>query len=244
MNYTALWLFAAATFISTIAGGIFSMKFRQKTYLILAFTAGVLIGVFSFDILPEIIEQVKDNNFDTTGIMIAFASGFIVFHILEKVILIHHSHEEEYAVHKHPDVGVLSALALIGHSFLDGVGIGLGFQISNEVGILVSFAVITHDFTDGMNTVSLMLLHKNSSGKTLSFLFGDAIAPVLGAFSTLFFDIPNYILILYLGFFGGFLVYIGASDILPEAHSSRSSFKLIGLTILGLFVTFIVSRII
>lgn len=244
MNHTSLWLFAAATFISTISGGIFSLKFRNKIYFILAFTAGVLIGVFTFDILPEIIKLINDNKFDTTGVMIAFAFGFITFHILEKVILIHHTHEEEYAEHKHPDVGVLSALALIGHSFMDGVGIGLGFQISNVVGILVSLAIITHDFTDGMNTVSLMLIHRNSPRKTLSFLLVDAIAPVLGAFSTLFFEIPNYYLVLYLGFFGGFLVYIGASDILPEAHSNRSSFKLIGLTILGLFVTFIIGRMI
>ena len=38
--------------------------------------------------------------------------------------------------------------------FLDGIGIGLGFQISNVVGVLVAVAVISHDFTDGMNTIS------------------------------------------------------------------------------------------
>lgn len=244
MNNTTLWLFAAATFVSTVAGGMFSLKFRGKIHFILAFTAGVLIGVFTFDILPEIIKQVNDNNFDTTGIMIAFASGFMLFHILEKVILIHHSHEEEYADHKHPDVGVISALALIGHSFMDGVGIGIGFQISNMVGVLVSIAIISHDFTDGMNTVSLMLIHKNNKIKTVSFLLGDAIAPVLGAISNLFIEVPNYFLVLYLGLFGGFIVYIGASDILPEAHSNHSSFKLIVLTMLGLFFTFIISKII
>jgi zinc and cadmium transporter len=244
MNGMALWLFSIATFISTLLGGMFSMKFRQKLHLIMAFAAGVLIGVFSFEILPEIMKQAKENNYDPTGIMVAFAAGFIIFHILEKVILIHHAHEEEYADHKHPHVGMLSAFALIGHSFLDGVGIGLGFQVGNAVGTLVALAVISHDFTDGMNTVSLMLLHKNTLNKAKVVLLGDASAPVLGAFSTLLFQIPNYYLILYLAFFGGFLVYIGASDVLPEAHSKHSSFRMIGLTVLGLLTTFIVSTII
>ena len=139
---------------------------------------------------------------------------------------------------------MLSAVALIGHSFLDGIGIGMGFQLGTTVGILVGLAIISHDFTDGMNTVSLMLMHKNSTKKTKIFLLGDAIAPVLGTVFTLFFRIPDFLLTLYLGFFGGFLVYIGASDILPEAHSDRSSFKLIGLTILGMLVTFIISLVI
>jgi ZIP family zinc transporter len=223
---------------------MFSMRFRQKLHPIMAFTAGVLIGVFSFDILPEIMKQVKENNYDATGVMIAFAAGFMVFHVLEKMILIHHAHEGEYADHKHPQVGMLSAFALIGHSFLDGVGIGLGFQIGNAVGILVALAVISHDFTDGMNTVSLMLLHKNSVQRARMVLAADALAPILGAVSTLLFQIPHYFLVLYLASFGGFLVYIGASDILPEAHSNRSSPGLIVLTFLGLLVTFLIAALV
>jgi ZIP family zinc transporter len=68
------------------------------------------------------------------------------------------------------------------------------------------------------------------------------LAPVLGAISTLFFQVSPRFLVLYLAFFAGFLLYIGASDILPEAHSKHSSLKLIGLTILGVIFIFIISR--
>jgi len=141
-------------------------------------------------------------------------------------------------------VGILSAIALAGHSFMDGVGIGLGFQVSRSIGILVSVAVISHDFTDGMNTVTLMLANKNSPGKAKWFLLLDALTPLLGAASTLFFKMPPYFLVLYLGVFGGFLMYIGASDILPQAHSKHSSMKMIGLTAAGLLFIFLVSRFI
>src|ERR1700722_8994540 len=110
-------LLSLATFCSTFFGGLFSIKFKNKLYLIMGFAAGVLIGVFSFDIFPEIISQVEQHGYSPIVPMVAFAVGFMVFHILEKTILIHHSHEGEYAEHHHPHVGVLSALALAGHSF-------------------------------------------------------------------------------------------------------------------------------
>jgi ZIP family zinc transporter len=108
----------------------------------------------------------------------------------------------------------------------------------------VAIAVIAHDFTDGMNTVILMLNHQNSTKKARWFLLLDAVTPVLGAFSTLFFRLPESFLVLYLGFFAGFLLYIGASDILPEAHSKNSSFKTILLTLLGIILIFIITRFI
>jgi zinc transporter ZupT len=111
-------------------------------------------------------------------------------------------------------VGFLSALALAGHSFLDGLGIGFAFQVSAGTGVMVALAVLAHDFADGMNTVSLMLVVR----------------------------LPPEALAVYLGVFGGFLLYIGAADILPEAHSGRSSPWAIALTCLGAFAIYCVTQ--
>jgi zinc transporter ZupT len=236
-------IFACATFVSTLIGGLFAVRFKNKLHPLMAFAAGVLLAVVSFDIFPEIIEQIRLHDFNPTEAMIALVAGFLLFHILEKSILIHHSHEDEYAKHKHPQVGVVSALALAGHSFMDGMGIGLAFQVNYAMGLLVAIAVISHDFTDGMNTVTLMLTHKNDMKRSIILLLLDSIAPVLGAVSTLFFIASSHFMVLYLGFFAGFLLYIGASDILPEAHSDRSSYQLIGLTVLGVVFIYVVTRL-
>src|ERR1035437_3289008 len=180
-------MLSIATFLSTSIGGFFSLQYKDKMHRIMGFAAGVLLGVVFFDIFPEIIKQIKENNFESTPVMLALVIGFLLFHILEKSLVIHHAHEDEYGEHKHPHVGMLSALALAGHSFMDGVAIGLGFQVNPSVGILVAFAIIAHDFTDGMNTVTLMLTNKNSEKKAKWFLLLDAITPMLGAVSTLFF---------------------------------------------------------
>ena len=241
---TAL-LLSIATFFSTLGGGLFALKFRERLHFILSFTAGVLLGVVGFDILPEVFGLAARRGIDVMPAMVALVAGFLVFHSLEKFVLMHQEHETSYAPHHHPQVGFLSALALVGHSFMDGVGIGLAFQISNAVGIAVAIAVIAHDFCDGLNTVSLMLAHRNTAFRSKAMLVLDALAPILGAASTLVFQVPPFMLMLYLGFFAGFLLYIAASDILPMAHSrarSATVLVLIGLTCLGAAFIFVAVR--
>lgn len=235
-------LLSAATFFSTLTGGLVALGNRRSLNRILGYTAGVLLGVVAFDILPEMFRLINLHGLDSTRPMIALVVGFLFFHILEKSILLSHVHERHYGEHKHPHVGLASAVALAGHSLLDGVVIGLGFQAGNSVGIAIAIAVIAHDFSDGINTVSLMLTHKNTVRRSLQLLFADAIAPVIGAASTLLFSLPPSGLVLYLGFFAGFLLYIGASDILPQAHSQGSSRITIGLTVLGAVFMFVVTR--
>lgn len=232
-----------ATFTSTFLGGLMALKNKKWLHRIMGFTAGVLLGVVAFDLLPEVAHNVNNTHTAFVRPMIALVFGFLLFHILEKSILLHHAHELEYSEHRHPAVGLTSALALSGHSFLDGVGIGLGFQAGTSVGVAVAIAVIAHDFTDGMNTVILMLHHQNSIKRSKIMLLIDALAPVLGAASTLLYTLSDKWLVLYLGFFAGFLLYIGASDILPQAHSKGSSKVTISLTVLGTVFIFIVSRL-
>jgi len=238
---------ACGTFLSTLGGGFFALRFQGRIRYILGFTAGVLLGVVGFDLLPEIFRIAKDEGLEARHAMAALVAGFLVFHVLEKFVLIHGGHEEDYARHRHPEVGVMSALALIGHSFMDGVGIGLGFQVSASAGIAVALAVIAHDFGDGMNTVSLMLLHGNTRRRSRAMLILDAVAPVAGAASTALLHLSRGFLMLYLGFFAGFLLYIAASDVLPEAHSgarSGEALALIALTVLGTAFSFVALRLI
>jgi ZIP family zinc transporter len=89
-----------------------------------------------------------------------------------------------------------------------------------------------------------MLVNRNSNRRACAMLVLDAVAPVLGAAATLALRVPPQVLLLYLGFFAGFLLYIAGSDILPEAHSqSRPAHTavLIALTCGGAaFIYFVV----
>ncbi len=237
-------LFSFASFVSTALGGLLALRLREKLRYVMGFTAGVLIALVAFDLLPEIFRQAQINRLDPVIPMIALLVGFLGFYTVEKLSLIHHGAEDgDGAATAHPTVGVLSALALAGHSFLDGVGIGLGFQVSATAGLAVAIAVIGHDMSDGLNTVTLMLVNRNTSRKALALLALDAIAPVLGTLSTFLFSIQGIALPLYLGFFAGFLLYIGASDILPAAHGKQSSAGTVALTAFGAVFAFLVTRL-
>lgn len=226
-------LFIILTSIATLIGGLIAFQLQSRIHLLLGFTAGVILSVVSFDILPEIVELAQTLNIDIHMAFVPLVAGFLIFHVIEKYILIHHTHEHQYGDHKHPSVGMGSALALIGHSLLDGIGIGLAFQVSNTTGIAIAFAVLAHDFSDGINTVSLMLAHKNSKLRALLFLLADALAPIVGALLTLLFTVSSQFGLIYLGLFAGFLLYIGASDILPEAHSHHSKWTTVLMTVVG-----------
>jgi zinc transporter ZupT len=138
---------------------------------------------------------------------------------------------------------IASALALIGHSLADGVAVGLAFQVSASVGLAVALAIIGHDFADGINTVSLMLMQGHDRRRAALMLFLDALAPLIGAAVTLLFHVPDQGLLVYLGAFAGFLLYIGASDILPEAHADHPSLATYGLTVLGTGLMYVVTEV-
>ena len=233
-------LVALGTLLSTALGGLVALRARDRLHLVLGFSAGVIVGVIAFDLLPEIATLANQTGTDFRRPMIGLAVGFLGFHILEKFLLLHHSHEGEYGTHHHPSVGVASALALSGHSLTDGIGLGLAFQVNHTVGFTVAAAVIAHDFADGLNTVSLMLAHGNNQRRSLALLALDAATPVLGAALTLLFTVPDRELLIYLGVFAGFLLYIGASDILPEAHANHPSRLTVLMTVLGVASMYVV----
>ncbi len=244
LHLSSFALFIILTSLATLIGGLIALQLQSRIHLLLGFTAGVILSVVSFDILPEIVELANHLGVDLHMAFVPLVGGFLIFHVVEKYILIHHTHEHAYGEHRHPTIGVGSALALIGHSFLDGIGIGLAFQVSHATGVAIAFAVLAHDFSDGINTVSLMLSHNNSRVRALMFLIADAVAPILGALSTLLFTISSAFGLIYLGIFAGFLLYIGASDILPEAHSRHSKWTTVLMTVIGAVGMFFVLNLV
>jgi len=232
-------LVAAMTVVSTAVGGVVALRHRDQLHLILGFTAGVLLGLVAFDLLPEMFALGGGATaLALPAVTLPFVGGFLALHLVERWMGMHQAHEQEYGTHHHePALGLASAGALAAHSFLDGVGIGLAFQAGNALGWAVALAVIAHDFADGLNTVTLMLRHGNSQHRARVMLAVDALAPLLGAASTLLFSLPDRVLALYLAFFAGFLLYLATGDILPEAHARHPSRLTLLATVCG--VTFI-----
>ncbi len=231
-------LIACSAFVSTLLGGFLALRFHDKRHLILGFSAGAVLGVAFFDLLPESLE-LAGAFYDTSVVTSVVALGFLSYLLLDRVIFFH-GHSDH---HDHHDEkkgrGILGAGSLVFHSFLDGVAIGLAFQISPTIGAVVATAVLVHDFSDGINTVNLIL--KNSGGKQMAmqWLFFGAVAPIVGVASTMFFTLPEQALGLMLALFTGFFLYIGASDLVPESHHSHPRILTTIMTVLGAGVLYV-----
>lgn len=237
---TMLALITIATFTSTLFGGLFALRFKDRLHLILGFSAGAVIGVAFFELIPEAIE-LGASLYDVPTITAITALGFIVYMILDRFIILHsHSgeHNDTHTSHR----GEIGASSFSIHSFLDGVAIGLAFKVSPAVGAIVATAVLTHDFSDGINTVNIILKNGGKSSTAFRWLLIDAMAPVLGVLSTLFFTLPESALGLVLAVFAGFFLYIGASDLLPESHHAHPTIWTTAMTVLGMSVLYLVIR--
>lgn len=222
-------------FVATLLGGLFAIHFKDKLHLVLGFSAGAVIGVAFFDLLPEALE-LGSGFYDTSFITSLAALGFIIFMILDRFVILHsHNHEDGHSKMKR---GLLGASSLSIHSFIDGVAIGLAFQISPAVGAVVAVAVLVHDFSDGINTVSLIIKNGGNKKQAFRWLLADAAAPVLGIVSTLFFSLPQKSLGVMLAMFAGFFMYIGASDLLPESHHNHPTVWTTVFTVIGMAVLY------
>jgi zinc transporter ZupT len=230
----------AAAFIATFLGGIFALRFKDKLHLITGFSAGAIIGVAFFDLLPEAV-ALKNANQDISIVSLMIGIGFMAYMILERMIVLHSYHENGCENTRHR--GTLGAGSLSIHSFLDGVIIGLAFQISNSVGAIVTAAVLTHDFSDGINTVTMIIRSGGERKQALQWLIADALAPVLGVYSTFFYSIPRDALGIVLSVFCGCFIYIGASDLLPESHHAHPKTLTTLMTLLGMATLYSVIQI-
>lgn len=239
-----IFVLTVAAALAALAGGYTALHSRRQLQLALALTSGLVLGLVGFDLLPEIFEGVRTEGIDAAWPMTAFVVGFLFFHFVEKVILVHEGAEHEYGPHHHPKLGMARAIALAGHSFLDGLSIGVGFQVSPAVGYAVALAVVGHRFADGFDTANFMLLHKNKVSHIKKFMVVVIAMPIIGGLSSLVVSFSAAALTVYLGFFAGLLMYIAASNILPQAHARSISYKTVGITALGAAIMFVIMRFI
>lgn len=228
-------LITIITFFSTLAGGLFALRFKDRQGLILGFSAGAVIGVSFFDLLPEAL-LLGSKYHGIEAITFTIALGFLIYMIVDRLAILHAGSIENKL--RHQRRGRLGAGSLSIHSLLDGIAIGLAFQISVPMAVVVALAVIAHGFSDGINTVMIILKNKCEKREALKWLLIDSLAPVAGIVSTFFFSLPASWLGLMFALFTGFFFYLGATDLLPETQHDYSAWSTV-MTVLGITVIYL-----
>jgi zinc transporter ZupT len=227
--------FAGLTVLSTLGGGLVALRLHRNLPTLIALTGGVVVAVALFDVLPEAIDAVGNGR----HVAWLVGAGFLTFFLAERALVLHHRDEEEQAK-AHKRIGVLGAAGLSLHSFIDGLGIGLAFHLNTATGLLVFLAVVTHDFADGLNTVGFILRQSADRAAAIRWLAVDALAPLLGAIVGAALAVSEHSLGYLLAVYAGFFLFMGATDLLPEAHEHPSRGR-VGLTVVGFVATWAVA---
>jgi ZIP family zinc transporter len=224
---------ALGAFVMTLFGGWVAQHVTDRRHLILGLAGGLMLGVVGLDLLPEALEAAGGPVFGVPGALLCFVGGFLAAHALERLLAVRKAAHGMDPDERVPQVGLTAATAMVVHSVMDGFAIGLAYQVGQDMAVAVALAVIAHDFADGFNTYTITSLYGNARRRALVMLGADAVAPVVGAASTLLITLPEHWLGIYLGFFGGVLLYLATSDILPEAHHEHPALSTLACTFAG-----------
>lgn len=224
-----LWVIAAATGAATYLGGALALRARSYIRFILGFSAGAVIGVALFDLLPE--AQALGGGAEASRTIFACAGvGFGLYMLIDRGLQVLSGGAVGHRGH-------LGPASLTAHSLLDGLGIGLAFHVSRSAGLILAFAVLAHDFSDGINTVTLSLTGKGPKTARM-WLIADALAPVVGILAAQLIAVSQGQLALLLAGFAGVFLYIGAAELTPESHRRFPHLWTSIATLLGMAVIY------
>ena len=196
-----------------------------------------MIGVALFDLTPEAL-QLGAGAFSAAIVLGMIGVGFCGYMILERTLRA--AAEGQITGGKG---GHLGPASLTLHSLVDGLGIGLAFQIAPAIGAVVAVAVLAHDIADGVNTVTLSLSGGGGTARARGWLIADAAAPLAGIGLTRLFSVPAGPLGLAIALFAGFFLYIGASELAPASHRALPRVWTSLATLAGMAAIWLVVRL-
>jgi zinc transporter ZupT len=210
-----IYIYAVVAGLSDLVAGWLALEGKTakiESRYIIGFAAGVLLAVSFLDILPEV------NLKEDAPILVM---GFLTFYVLEKVMMIHACGESECETHQ---IGPVAVLGMALDNFIDGAGIAVGYLLNPLLGLSITAAVVLHEIPQGITSAVIMKEARWSKGRIMVALSVAGLLYPMGAVMAAF--IPGPFLEKALAFIAGDFIYIGASDLLPEAHR-RFNWKVI-----------------
>jgi zinc transporter ZupT len=191
-----------------------------------------VVGVSLFDLTPEALE-LGNRIAPATTVLGVIGVGFCGYMLLERTL-------QSLAQGRG---GHLGPASLTLHSLLDGLGVGLAFQVSAAIGVVVAVAVLAHDISDGVNTVTLSLSGGGGPKRARGWLIADAAAPLVGIGLTRLFTMAEGPLGLVIALFAGFFLYIGAVGLTPASHRALPRLWTSLATMAGMAAIWVVVRL-
>lgn len=230
------------SFIGVFALAISKEKLQKLIIFLVSLSAGTLLGDSFLHLIPEAVNNNKNNITIWLWILI----GILAFFILEKIIHWRHCHLATTQNHPHP-VGLMNIIGDGLHNFIDGMIIASSFLISPQIGLATTLAIITHEIPQEIGDFGILLHAGYSKAKALLLNFASACCAILGTLLALIIGMQadNFSTFIIPFTAGGF-IYIATADLIPELKkdtSLKKSLLQLLMIILGIVIMLALKKI-
>lgn len=230
--------------LGTCIGGLLSLIFKNPSErtvsCLLNFAAGIMLSIISFDLMPEAYE-ISGFFIVTLGLSVGLIGVFIAENMIPTSKLNKYSGKKL----KFFKMSMIIMISISIHNFPEGIAIGSSYVYSKEIGLKLGILIAAHDIPEGMS-VGVPLIMTGASPLNVILLtlltgiptaLGTVIGVVLG-------NISNYFIGFCLSAAASSMLYVTASQLIPEANflykgKLSSVFLLIGF-ISGCYLTIVV----
>lgn len=221
----ALWLLITGG-TPLLLAGVPLLRSRVSdgtTHLMLGFSAGLLGGLATINLLPESFAVANDPR----TVALGFAVGFFLLLLVERHVMTSPGHgvahyEDGRSIQPFGSMAI-GALAI--HGLIDGFVIPLGFAVDPALGTIILIAVAVHQIPDGFAALAVGLASGGDRKRVLRFVLATAIDTPIGILLGLLFlgSVGTAWLGAALAFSAGTFLFVSAADLIPELqHRTRS----------------------
>ncbi|EOD01762.1 ZIP family metal transporter [Caldisalinibacter kiritimatiensis] len=204
--------------------------------MLLGATAGLMLAVVTFDLLPE--------SYSIGGLWIEIVGlilGILLVFIIEDFIP--ESHISSFTTRKESflKTGIIMGIGIAIHNLPEGLAVGSGFMFTREIGIKMALIIALHDLPEGIAMATPLRISGFSKLKVLLLTLISGIPTGIGAFiGAVLGSVSQTFIALCMSFAGGTMLYITCGEIIPN---SKTLYKGRSSTV-GLVIGFIIGIII
>ena len=199
--------------------------FKRNTLYLQILCGGLLLGLFAFELLPDILRQ-----FQIIGIFTGISIGIFIMVLLE--IFLHHNSNHHS---RHQDTMYLLLIALIIHNIPTGISFGTSLKTGDMINHGLLMAFILHNVPEGMIIMASIPLIKEKNKLFSIFCFTLSIIIGLNIFMGLNMRIDslkwNTIM---MGVTMGTMGYVTLYELIWKKSKNLPKGKVVLIVILGL----------
>lgn len=233
-------LIAGLFFLVGAILALFGKNKKGMTDFSLGLSFSVMILLLAFDIVPEILELLESKG--TIFMYVFIVIGLVMLKLLD-LLVPHHDHDAEVKTHdrhlKH--IGTISAIALVIHNVIEGIGIYNITLMDFKAGLLMAIGVGLHNIPFGIEITATLNETKKEKKNIILFILLLTLSTVLGAgIMMIFGTVSDFVLGSLMSLTTGMIIYLVLFELLGELlNMEDKKFAGAGLIFGLLFMTIV-----